>query len=133
MGRSADELRTEEAAASGAGYSVRGRIWIEGDGGTFIGYGRVVLLERIKEHGSITEAARSMGMSYRNAWELVESMNSQAQEPLVTTSTGGKGGGGAVVTRSGEDAIRYFWQLHKSFSKFLDKELQKLPFKKEKK
>ncbi len=90
------------------GYKLRGRIWVEGKNGTFLGYGRVMLLERIKQYGSITMAAKSMQMSYRAAWELVESMNKQANTPLVETATGGKGGGGANLTEAGEMAIEAF-------------------------
>ena len=89
----------------------RGRVWIDGPEGTFIGYGRVVLLERIKEHGSITKAAKSMKMAYRHAWELVDSMNRQAKDPFVVLATGGKGGGGARVTEAGEKAINLFWSF----------------------
>src|SRR5512138_3458478 len=81
-----------------------GRVWIDGPEGTFIGYGRVVLLERIREHGSITKAAKSMEMAYRHAWDLVDSMNRQARTPFVELATGGKGGGGARVTAAGERA-----------------------------
>lgn len=105
------------------GYELRGRIWVEGKDGTFLGYGRVVLLERIKQYGSISEAARSMDMSYRHAWELVESMNKQAKIPLVETATGGKGGGGARLTNAGENAIKAFWRFYKKFGEFLKKEV----------
>jgi molybdate transport system regulatory protein len=54
-------------------YELKGRLWIEGKDGTFHGYGRVMLLERIRQYGSNTEAAKSMNMLYRHAWELVES------------------------------------------------------------
>jgi len=63
--------------------SINGRIWISKKEETFLGYGRVVLLERIKDYGSITKAAKSMGMSYRNAWELVASMNKLSEKPLI--------------------------------------------------
>ena len=106
------------------GYELRGRIWIEGKDGTFLGFGRVVLLERIKQYGSITMAAKSMQMSYRAAWELVESMNHQSEKPLVETVTGGKGGGGARLTEAGEKAISEFWRLYERFSKFLKKEVR---------
>ena len=66
-----------------------GRVWIDGSEGTFLGYGRIVLLERIRQYGSITQAAKSMEMSYRHAWELVDSMNRQARKPLVETASGG--------------------------------------------
>lgn len=106
------------------GYELKGRIWIEGKDGTFLGYGRVVLLERIKQYGSISEAARSMQMSYRSAWELVESMNKQAMTPLVVTTTGGKGGGGAELTEAGRKAIEEFWRLYDRFRSFLNEEIR---------
>lgn len=101
---------------------LHGRIWIDGDEGTFIGYGRIVLLERIREHGSISKAAKSMSMSYRRAWELVDSMNRQAAKPLVELATGGKGGGGALITGEGVKVIAVFWKLYADFKDFLGKE-----------
>ena len=101
------------------GNSRRGRIWIEGPEGTFLGYGRVVLLERIREHGSISAAARSMEMSYRHAWELVDSMDRQSRSPVVVKSTGVRGGGGALLTDTGERAIAAFWEVHGEFKEFL--------------
>jgi molybdate transport system regulatory protein len=103
----------------------RGRIWIDGTDGTFLGYGRVVLLERIQEYGSITRAAKSMEMSYRHAWDLVDSMNKQAKRPFVELATGGKGGGGARVTEEGKRAIRLFRKFSGDFQRFIAKEQQK--------
>lgn len=109
----------------------RGRIWIDGREGTFLGYGRIILLEKIRKHGSITKSAKSMEMSYRHAWELVDSMNRQAERPLVESSTGGKGGGGARLTDEGENAIKLFWKLYNDFQDFLkNKETKILSFKK---
>jgi molybdate transport system regulatory protein len=101
---------------------LRGRVWINGDEGTFLGYGRVILLERLREYGSITKAAKSMDISYRHAWELVDSMNRQSPAPLVVTVAGGKGGGGTQLTQEGENAIRLFWQFYADFQDFLAKE-----------
>ncbi|WP_456445462.1 winged helix-turn-helix domain-containing protein [Thiolapillus sp.] len=100
-------------------YRLRGRVWIEGPDGTFLGYGRVVLLERIREHGSISAAARSMQMSYRHAWKLVDSMNRQSREVVVEKSTGGRGGGGAILTEAGEKAVAAFWAAYGDFRDFL--------------
>ncbi|MBI4827996.1 MAG: LysR family transcriptional regulator [Nitrospinae bacterium] len=105
---------------------LRGRIWIEGPEGTFLGYGRVVLLERIREHHSISAAARSMSMSYRHAWDLVASMNRQSAAPVVEMSAGGRGGGGARLTAGGERAITMFWSAYKDFQRFLETRGKKL-------
>ena len=102
-----------------SGLQWRGRIWLESTGGTFLGYGRVVLLERIKEHGSISEAARSMEMSYKHAWDLLDSMNRQAGCKLVETVRGGKSGGGATLTPTGEKAIAIFRHYHGRFQDVL--------------
>jgi molybdate transport system regulatory protein len=103
-------------------FGCRGRVWVDGEEGTFLGYGRIVLLERIREHGSIAKAARSMDMSYRHAWELVDSMNRQASRPFIETATGGRGGGGTRLTEEGEKAVRLFWKFYEDFQDFLDKE-----------
>ena len=103
-------------------YRCKGRIWIDGKEGTFLGYGRIVLLERIKEYGSIAKEARSMEMSYRHAWELVDSMNRQARNPFVETAAGGKGGGGTRLTEAGDRAIRLFWKFYADFQDFLERE-----------
>lgn len=107
-------------------YRLNGRFWIEGSEGTFLGYGRVKLLESIREHGSISAAARAMNMSYRRAWKLVDAMNHQSQSPIVEKSTGGKGGGGATVTPQGEQAIVCFWEAERDFYQFLQKRSETL-------
>ncbi len=107
-------------------YEVKGKIWIANKDLTFLGYGRIVLLERIKKLGSISAAARSMGMGYRHAWRLVASMNKEAPTPLVTTSAGGKGGGGAWLTPAGEEAIEVFWEVRKDLEGFLKEETKKV-------
>lgn len=127
-----DILRSMRKASHGARTSTparpgfRGRVWIDGPEGTFIGYGRVVLLERIIEHGSITKAAKSMQMAYRHAWDLVDSMNRQAETPFVELATGGRGGGGARVTEAGMRAIKAFRRFHEDLRIFLRREEKKL-------
>lgn len=121
-GKRPPRRNSAKRAAPGASYTVEGHIWIEGAEGTFLGVGRVTLLERIKEFGSITRAARSLNMSYRKAWELVESMNRQSTAPLVTASAGGKNGGGAALTGAGEKAIETFRKLDSEFKRFRERE-----------
>jgi molybdate transport system regulatory protein len=115
--------RHKKTAASA---TFRGRVWVDGKDGTFLGNGRVVLLERIREHGSITKAATSMQMAYRHAWDLVDSMNKQAKRPFVELSTGGRGGGGARITEDGELAIQLFWKFSEDFKRFIAREQKKL-------
>ncbi len=115
-------MRTKEngaTARTGGSFRARGRVWIEGPDGTYLGHGRAVLLERIHEHGSISAAARSMEMSYRRAWMLVDSMNRQSRVPVVMSSAGGRGGGGATLTEAGERAIESFRFFRRDFEEFL--------------
>ena len=76
-----------------------------------IGPGKADLLEGIEETGSIAAAGRRMGMSYKRAWLLVESMNRCFREPLVTTSRGGHARGGATLTASGERVLRSYRRM----------------------
>ena len=73
-----------------------------------IGPGKIRLLELIDETGSISAAGRRLDMSYRHAWILVEELNRCFREPVVTTHTGGRSGGGAVVTRFGHALIWHY-------------------------
>jgi molybdate transport system regulatory protein len=66
-----------------------------------LGPGKLKLLEQIATHGSISGAGRAMNMSYRQAWSLVDQLNSAFKEPVVQSQTGGKSGGGAVLTDFG--------------------------------
>ena len=73
--------------------------------GKRIGPGKIALLEAIAEAGSISGAARSLDMSYRRAWLLVEEINASLREPAVAAATGGQHGGGAALTSMGEQII----------------------------
>ena len=76
-----------------------------------IGPGKADLLQAIERTGSISAAARSMGMSYRRAWLLIDTMNQCFREPVVDTATGGKGGGGARITSSGLTVLRRYREM----------------------
>jgi molybdate transport system regulatory protein len=73
-----------------------------------IGPGKVQLLEAIRDTGSISQAGRSLGMSYRRAWLLVDDMNRCFREPVVTAQPGGSQGGGAALTTFGEKVVRKY-------------------------
>lgn len=112
--------------ALNSGYRIKSRLWIEGENGTFLAEGRVALLKEIDSLGSINAAAKNMKMSYRKAWEMINAMNSEATEPLVVKVSGGKNGGGTVVTETGKSAIKAFEKLNKKCHAFLEKESKKL-------
>jgi molybdate transport system regulatory protein len=107
-------------------YTVGFRVWINEEHGHFLGSGRVRLLENIRENGSITKAAAAMKMSYRQAWQMVEDMNSRSEHPLVAKMLGGKGGGGAKVTEAGEKAIKVFYKLEEEVMKLSKKLSEKI-------
>jgi len=119
------KTKSKERAEIVPGYRCRGRAWIEKDGQTFIGFGRIVLLERIGEYGSISQAAKSMQMSYKHAWDLLDSMNRNAARPLLVTNTGGKGGGGTELTAEGEKVIRRFYELQERLTTFMQTETER--------
>jgi molybdate transport system regulatory protein len=91
-----------------SGIVVKSKVWLEKDGKLFMGFGRATLLERIDELGSISAAARSMKLAYRNAWLWVEAMNRLAPFPLVVKSTGGSRGGYARLTEEGRKIIKEY-------------------------
>ena len=101
------------------GTQIKGRLWIERQGEIFLSWGRVVLLEQIRETGSIAAAARAMGMAYSHAWTLVANMNRLAGEELVARTFGGRNGGKAWLTPAGEAAIAQFWELAGNFRQWL--------------
>lgn len=87
------------------------RCWMERKGKVVLGTGRADLLEQIEKTRSIRAAASDLGMSYRRAWLLVQSINNGAGEPLIETATGGKRGGGAVLTTKGRELLANFRKL----------------------
>ncbi len=91
-------------AASEGDTSPRLTLRIDLPGGR-IGPGKVALLEAIAREGSISAAGRSLGMSYRRAWDLVDALNRLLGTPAVDATTGGAGGGGAALTAAGRDLV----------------------------
>lgn len=99
-------------------FDVDGNIWIKKDDRSFIGRGRVELLQNIQIYGSISKAAKEMKMSYKAAWDSVDIMNKLANKPLVIKVTGGKGGGGTVITSHAKELIQAYEEisiLHKNY------------------
>ena len=78
---------------------------------TNVGPGKIELLEAIQSSGSLSQAARDIGMSYRRAWQLMESLNASFREPLAIATVGGKGGGGVQISRLGERLVKSYRAL----------------------
>ena len=83
-------------------------IRIDFDGERHVGHGKIRLIEMVGEHGSISGAARAMGMSYRRAWLLLDEVNRMFREPVVETRLGGKGGGNARLTDFGKGLVELY-------------------------
>ena len=91
-----------------------------------IGPGKADLLAAIARTGSISAAAREMKMSYRRAWLLVEAINSAFRRPLIETLTGGRRGGGARVTRLGEEVLRRYRAMESRAARSVAPDLKRL-------
>ena len=102
------------------------RCWVDIDGVKFFGPGRAELLELIEESGSISKAAKAMGMSYKKAWMMIDEMNSAGQKPYVISRAGGKKGGGAELTETGRKVIASYRKLVDKINVIVDKETQLL-------
>jgi molybdate transport system regulatory protein len=81
-----------------------------------LGPGKISLLEAIRDAGSLSQGARNIGMSYRRAWLLVESLKLSFREPVTVASTGGKDGGGMQVTKFGDALIKNYRELERDFA-----------------
>lgn len=99
---------------------LEGSIWFQKSQNRFLGGDRIALLEKIDELGSINSAAKAVGISYKTAWHLVNMMNNLAEKPLVERTTGGKGGGGTILTREGKQVIEQYRIVQDEHRKFLE-------------
>jgi molybdate transport system regulatory protein len=88
-----------------------------------MGPGKADLLDAIAQTGSISASAKLLGMSYRRAWLLVDTMNRCFREPLVASATGGAGGGGATVTLFGRRVLASYRAMRARVDRALDPEL----------
>ncbi len=94
--------------------------------GVALGPGKADILQGIKETGSISAAGRRLGMSYKRAWQLVETLNGMFAEPLVAAATGGSGGGGASLTPMGDDVLDCYRRMEARAQRTLTADLDAL-------
>ena len=98
-----------------------GSVWLRAGQQTLGGTTRIALLAAIRDTGSITSAAKAVGISYKAAWEAVDAMNNLAGEPLVMRAVGGKGGGGTRLTPRGHRLIETFHAVEREHRKFIER------------
>ncbi len=93
---------------------------------TLFGSGKADLLQGIAETGSIAAAGRRMGMSYKRAWYLIDTLNRYFREPVVTPVKGGRAGGGATLTETGRVVLDLYRQIQAKAQAAVSEELRAL-------
>ena len=106
---------------SAAPLELGGSVWLRAGQHTLGGAARIALLAAIRDTGSITSAAKSVGVSYKAAWDAVDAMNNLAGEPLVMRAAGGKGGGGTTLTPRAHRLIETFHAIEREHRKFIER------------
>ncbi|WP_457622422.1 winged helix-turn-helix domain-containing protein [Persephonella sp.] len=96
-------------------YQIKYKVWLEKDGEIIIGLGREKLLKEIQKQGSISKAAKELGISYKKAWSYLKAMEERIGAKLVETRRGGAKGGGAVLTEEAQKLLKEFEKLVKRF------------------
>jgi len=105
-------------------YQIKFKLWVEKDGDIIIGLGRDKLLREIEKTGSISKAAKNVGMSYKKAWSFLKTMESRLGVKLVKTQRGGKKGGGTQLTEEAKQLLSDFERISTAFEN-LKKQLEK--------
>ncbi|MFL6658674.1 MAG: TOBE domain-containing protein [Massilia sp.] len=100
--------------------AVDGSVWLTVGGTSMGGPGRMALLAKVAECGSITQAAKLLAISYKAAWDAIDHMNNLAGEPLLERVSGGKGGGGSRLTSRGAQLLANFQLIEAEHRKFID-------------
>lgn len=102
-------------------HRLRGKLEVDSEFGTFLGDTRIRLLEAIEQHGSISQAAKAVPLSYKAAWDAVDAMNNLAEQAMVVRSTGGQRGGGTRLTDYGRKVVALYRALEAEYQAALDR------------
>lgn len=102
-------------------HRLRGKLEVDTEFGTFLGDTRIRLLEAIETHGSISQAAKAVPLSYKAAWDAIDAMNNLADHPLVIRTTGGKHGGGTALTDYGRKVVALYRALEAEYQAALER------------
>lgn len=117
--KSKGAARRTKAKATTPPNGVRGRLQLERNGISFLAPARLDLLEAIGSHGSITQAAKAVGLSYKAAWDAVDAMNNLASSALVTRTTGGARGGSTRLTDYGKHVVELVRKIEQDYASVL--------------
>jgi molybdate transport system regulatory protein len=98
---------------------VKSKVWFEKDGRLCFGRGRARLLRAVEQTGSLSQAAKALGMSYRHAWSQVKSAEEHLGEPLLVRKRGGSSRGGAVLTAKAMRLLTEYEQLDRDVREFI--------------
>jgi molybdate transport system regulatory protein len=104
---------------------IRSKLWIEVDGDPVFGRGRRFLLEAIDSCGSINQAAKEIGISYRRAWSYIKNMEERLNIRLVERQAGGKNGGGAALTEEARDFLERYRAFEQGINEYVDQRFKK--------
>jgi molybdate transport system regulatory protein len=102
-------------------HRLHGKLEVDTEFGPFLGDTRIRLLEAIESHGSITQAAKAVPLSYKAAWDAIDAMNNLADQPLVVRSVGGRHGGGTLLTDYGRKVVALYRALNAEYQSALDR------------
>lgn len=105
--------------ATAQSLAVEGGLWLGRKGRDFLGARRIELLEGIERTGSITRAAKQVGLSYKAAWDALDAMSNLADRPLVVRSAGGRHGGGTQLTDRGRELVRLYRLMESGYRRLL--------------
>ena len=108
---------------------IKSKLWIEVDGEPVFGRGRSFLLRAIDKHGSINRAAKEINISYRRAWSYIKAMEERLGIELVQRKSGGKNGGGAVLTEKAKEFLRKYEEMEEGIRDMVDERFRAI-FKK---
>ncbi len=105
---------------------IKSKLWIEVGGRPVFGRGRRFLLEAIDKYGSINQAAKEINISYRKAWGYIKAMEERLGFRLVERQTGGKNGGGAILTNEAKLFLKKYEALERGIEELVDERFKKV-------
>ena len=104
----------------------KSKVWLELDGKPVFGDGKARILEHIDRGGSLTAAARTLGMSYSGLWQRLREMEQRLGVSLVARRAGGRGGGAALLTPQGRDLLQRFGRFRQGINETVDAKFEKV-------